>query len=469
MRIPHTIFALSPLLVFLPSTHAHSDSGALYPPALPPLINRANTLLSLGQFNEAVKTYSEAIEQSPTDYLLYYKRGTSYFSLSRHSSALEDFTKVLSLTSNTFDGAHLMSAKIHARDGHWSEARKALDSHKHADTDKGVQDLRLDVDEGEKSEQQAKKEMQAQLWTACYESATRALRVGAYAVGVREMRSECALRAGDIESAVGDLSRLTHLRGSTTPSEHLTIFRLAYFFLPAPISASQNAALTALKQCLHLDPDSSLCLPAHRQLKALDRGFGKVEGMVGKGDWRGVLDFLLGKDRTGTGSSAFLKIFEDALGKHTASPTPSPSRTTTSTTTRSSPKPLPTSLLPALSPRLTTLLRYLCQSHTQLNLHKRGFPYCERLLSQDRSLLGDGPGEEMDVGDAGKAEYLLGMEEWEEAIRVLEGAWERGRGEDIKQRLQRAQRLLKQSRTKDYYKVLGVSRDADPKTIKKAL
>jgi DnaJ homolog subfamily C member 3 len=324
-----------------------------------------------------------------------------------------------------------MSAKIHARDGHWSEARKSLDSHKHATTDKGVQDLRLSVDEGEKSEHQAKKEMQAQLWTACYESATRTLRVGAYAVGVREMRSECALRAGDIESAVGDLSRLTHLRGSTTPSEHLTIFLLAYFFLPAPISASQNAALTALKQCLHLDPDSSLCLPAHRQLKALDRGFGKVEGMVGKSDWRGVLDFLLGKDRTGTGSSAFLKIYEDALREHTSSPTPSPSRTTTSTTTRSSPKPLPTSLPPTLSPRLTTLLRYLCQSHTQLNLHKRGLAYCERLLSQDRSLLSDGPGDEMDVGDAGKAEYLLGMEEWEQAVRVLEGAWERGRGEDV--------------------------------------
>jgi hypothetical protein len=37
----------------------------------------------------------------------------------------------------------------------------------------------------------------------------------------------------------------------------------------------------------------------------------------------------------------------------------------------------------------------------------------------------------MDVGDAGKGEYLLGMEEWEEAVRVLEGAWERGRGEDV--------------------------------------
>lgn len=36
-------------------------------------------------------------------------------------------------------------------------------------------------------------------------------------------------------------------------------------------------------------------------------------------------------------------------------------------------------------------------------------------------------------------------------------------------RLQRAQKLLKQSKQKDYYKVLDVSRDADAKTIKKAL
>jgi DnaJ family protein C protein 3 len=35
--------------------------------------------------------------------------------------------------------------------------------------------------------------------------------------------------------------------------------------------------------------------------------------------------------------------------------------------------------------------------------------------------------------------------------------------------MQRVQRLLKQSKQKDYYKVLGVARDADARTIKKAL
>jgi DnaJ homolog subfamily C member 3 len=84
---------------------------------------------------------------------------------------------------------------------------------------------------------------------------------------------------------------------------------------------------------------------------------------------------------------------------------------------------------------------------------------------------------------------MLLREEWEEAVRVFERAFESSGRSDrdvsypfllsvqdaelppqqLLARLQKAQRLLKQSRQKDYYKVLGVARDADAKTIKKAL
>lgn len=39
----------------------------------------------------------------------------------------------------------------------------------------------------------------------------------------------------------------------------------------------------------------------------------------------------------------------------------------------------------------------------------------------------------------------------------------------VMNRLNRAQKLLKISKQKDYYKVLGVPRDADDRTIKRAL
>ena len=55
MRIPPllSLFALSASVI--------ADQAALYPPGLQPIIHRANTLLSLGQFSDAAKAYSEAI------------------------------------------------------------------------------------------------------------------------------------------------------------------------------------------------------------------------------------------------------------------------------------------------------------------------------------------------------------------------------------------------------------------------
>ncbi|KAF8219480.1 hypothetical protein L208DRAFT_839908 [Tricholoma matsutake] len=66
---------------------------------------------------------------------------------------------------------------------------------------------------------------------------------------------------------------------------------------------------------------------------------------------------------------------------------------------------------------------------------------------------------------------LIKKEEYHEAARVLEQAFEEtGRSrKDIHERMQRVQRLIKQSKQKDYYKVLGVDRDTDVRTIKKGL
>ena len=55
------LLSLSSILILLGSTLVDAADSELYPPGLLPLINRANILLSTGQFNEAAKVYSEAI------------------------------------------------------------------------------------------------------------------------------------------------------------------------------------------------------------------------------------------------------------------------------------------------------------------------------------------------------------------------------------------------------------------------
>ena len=148
------------------------------------------------------------VEQSPTDYVLYYKRATAYLSLNKHPSALQDFEKVLELTSSSFDKAHLMKARIHAKDGNWTEAKESLESYKSNSKgdDPSANELTSKVTEGAAAHKKASKAARAKLWTACEEAASTALSVASHSIEIRQQRAECSLAAGDIEMAVGDLT-----------------------------------------------------------------------------------------------------------------------------------------------------------------------------------------------------------------------------------------------------------------------
>jgi len=245
---------------------------------------------------------------------------------------------------------------------------------------------------------------------------------------------------------VGDLSRLTQITSPSTDA-YMNIFRISYFYMDASAS---NTAMAYLKQCLHYDPDSKPCLSAHRLFKSLDKQFKKLDGLMAVEDWRGIISFILGstpKDATlSAPGNGFLATFEGA-----AEPDAAPSLVVAIPPPRKA------------SPRRAAILRALCRAHVQLRQARAGEQWCDELLR----IIGN----EKDI-DAllGKGEALLAREEWEEAVRAFERAWEASGGgnREIHARLSKAQRLLKQSRHKDYYKVLGVSRDADERTIKKA-
>jgi DnaJ homolog subfamily C member 3 len=70
------LLSLSSILILLAYNGGPFVNGAdseLYPPGLLPLINKANILLSTGQFNEAAKVYSEAIGKTSILSLLLYE------------------------------------------------------------------------------------------------------------------------------------------------------------------------------------------------------------------------------------------------------------------------------------------------------------------------------------------------------------------------------------------------------------
>lgn len=97
---------------------------------------------------------------------------------------------------------------------------------------------------------------------------------------------------------------------------------------------------------------------------------------------------------------------------------------------------------------------------TQAN-SKKAATYCQKATSLDENSF---------YGLMHKAKTQLDAEEFEPCINTLKKAAELrlDKNNVVSPLMQKAQIALKRSKTKDYYKVLGVSRDADERQIKSA-
>lgn len=179
---------------------------------------------------------------------------------------------------------------------------------------------------------------------------------------------------------------------------------MSYYLLPP-----STQALSTLKQCLHYDPDSKPCASAHRQLKQFDRAFKKLDDLREAGDWRGVVTHLLGKspkasetEQEHPSGSGFARTFDDALD----------------TAASEIGLPADAALSPkTMSERRREIVRGVCVAYVRLELPRRAERWCEELLAFTDSA------EDVD-GLVGRGEALLAKEEWENAVRSFERAFE---------------------------------------------
>lgn len=182
----------------------------------------------------------------------------------------------------------------------------------------------------------------------------------------------------------------------------------------------------------------------HRLLRSLEKDVAKARNFVEGGTPRPAIKVLDGDDGL---LARFEKAFKDAQ------------------TEQDGRIWLPLTLRPnETSETRLNLYALACKAAVGANdfTKSRGMKWCDEVFAMDA--------ENSDALIA-RGEKALKEEKYEEAVRMLEKAFETtGRSsQDIANRLGKAQKLLKVSKQKDYYKVLGVSRDADARTIKKAL
>ncbi|GAA5874872.1 hypothetical protein JCM3774_006551 [Rhodotorula dairenensis] len=444
------------------------DNAADLP--LATLLSLAQDALAQGKSADALSIYDHCLERDPADFATLYKRATVRLASGHLARAKDAFHEVLAVRD--YDLAHLQLARIHAKLAEYDQARAEIDTFLRAakkDRRKGDKDL-ADAEDLRKQVVAAQRDFAAAQKARaskppkperCIAASTSALQLSPQSLELRLLRAECSFLARDFDSAIGDLSRASAL--SPTLPQHLLvrIALLSAFFTPLPHENRPEIppdALVSLKRCLSADPDSKTCAKPLKALKALEKDFAQLRNWIDAGNrWMETAVAIAGsstKQGVLPRVKEMLELYQKPLAvgaKEDEAPLP-PS---TGAGAGGSPNDLA-----KFSPLLRTLQSTLCKAYVHLDSRKAAAA-CAAALELDP---------EDTWGLVGRADELIKKEEWEEAVRVLSAAFEATGRTDraIHERLSKAQRLLKQSKSKDYYKILDVARDADAKTIKRA-
>lgn len=449
IRLYTLAFAASLLSISPSITMVAALSASDIPSGTPitALLNSAQQHLARGETGDALVYYDAAVARDPNDYLTYFKRATTFLSLGRTSQAADDFQQCLKLKPG-FEGAHVQLGRLKAKSADWEGAKQQYTLAKKGQGSPEMDELL----EAQGAATLAEAAEAAGNWEECVNQAGVAIMVANRAVSLRDLRSRCRFAKGEVEEGMGDLHHILNLKpGDTSP--HVKISTITFFAL-----ADLQQGMAQIRKCLHSDPDSKVCRKWLKEEKYIEKTMAKVETAFGKNQYMtGVKNLIPSGEDAGLVQEVKEQVAElRKLG-----------------------------VVPATAPNLLVLrlVEMTCQgyyevsgprgqrgndsfavwctdTHLQMN-GKRAQEYCTESLSLDENSF---------YGLLYKAKQSQESEDFEAAVRLLEKAKEvKPEKQDVVNPLLReAQIELKRSKTKDYYKVLGVSRDADERQIKSA-
>ncbi len=274
----------------------------------------------------------------------------------------------------------------------------------------------------------------------------------------------CRFERGEVEEGMGDLQHLLNMRpGDTRP--HVRISAVSFYGL-----ADLEKAMAQLRKCLHSDPESKVCKALLRQEKAVEKTLAKV-------------DKAFAKSQPSTGTKYLVQSADDEGLIHDVKEQVKslredgtiPPRRPQSASCQADRPGLPgllrskhwlsflltvLSLLPPPPPRLPSSAKIFFFYSLQMNSNKAK-EWCNEALDLDDTSL---------YGLLQKHKAQLAAESYEAAVETLKKAGEAhpDKGNIINPLMNEAGIQLRRSKTKDYYKVLGVARDADARQIKSA-
>ncbi|KAK6487139.1 dnaJ-like protein subfamily C member 3-like isoform X1 [Huso huso] len=367
-------------------------------------------LLAAGQLADALSHFHAAVDEDPKNYMAYYRRATVYLAMGKSKSALPDLSSVVELKPD-FTSARLQRGNLLLKQGKLDEAeedfKKVLKSSPSAKEEADARTQLIKCDQMQRLLVQTHREFNNEDYKTATAQLDTLLETCVWDVTLRELRAECYIQLGELGKAISDLKAATKLKNDNTAA----FYKISTIYYKL---GDHEMSLNEIRECLKLDPDHKQCFSHYKQVKKLNKQIMSAEELIGE------------------------EKYTDAISKYESVMKTEPN--------------VPYYTMQAKE-RVCHCLSKNQQAHEAIET-------CTEVLKSD-------PHNVNVLKDRAEA-YLLD-EQYHEAVRDYETAQEHNESDpQVKEGLERAQRLLKQSQKRDYYKILGVKRNAQKKEIIKA-
>lgn len=367
--------------------------------------------LAKGQIAEALQQFHSAVEESPEDFMPYYRRATAYLALGKGKAALEDLDKVLQYRPD-FQAAKTQRANILVKYGRFEEALSVYREMEKSGTGSlSADDLagKISMLDTYKAEAIEAEELfdHDEDYHGAIVILDRLIETAPWCTSYRELRSKALIKIGELSKAVFDLKQLTKLINDNTAG--FLQLSLLYYQM-----AEDEQSLIEIRECLKLDPDHKDCFSHYKKVKKLNKQLMDAQEMLNNANHPECvrkLDLVLKSEPN-------VEAFKQKV------------------------------------------LPKKCKCLSKNKDSKEAIKICTealKIIPDDEEVLTD------------RAEAYLAEEDFESAIKDFETALENNQeSRRLREGLDKAKRLLKQSKKRDYYKILGVKRTATKKEITKA-
>lgn len=364
--------------------------------------------MSERRFDDAVSHYSDAIKAEPNNAANYFKLYRVHSRMRRLEDALTDITNALSVDPN-LDDYRLIKAKLMTSLGLCQEAIADFELL----SNKGYKDEKVSTAENEAVECASKLDLATkayanQKWSEAVRFFELAMAHIEQATDFLFMKAQAEYHAGDYYGVVSDTGKILK-----THSKHIEAYQLrgeAYVRL-----GEHDIAVTHFREGLKLDPEHKGCKKGHKFVKSII-----------KKNKRGDDAFAAGENQKA------INYWWEAMN-------------------------IDITHLQFVRPTLLKVVK----AHVLLGEFSKAVDEANKHINNQESVEGY-----LARGDAELAGDLF-----EEAVRSYTKAAEfepQDREKECREKLEKAKVALKQSKEKNYYKILDIKRNANKKEIKKA-